>query len=259
MANSEFSDIVLRLVSQFADDHVNTSMPAKVTGVDRLGTDQTIDVMPMINDSFNDGTNVEFPPIYDVPLIFPSAGGGLLSFPIAVGDTVLLIFSQKSLDEWMESRSFGNTGFTPADKRRYALNDAIAVAGLYTKHTNLTPNTKDVELKFKDLHLLLTASGDIQLNNGPAGSSAVLASSGEVKLSNGNGSMTLASSGLITLSNAGGNIILNLDGSVAFGNGAAITAAGDMVTATGKSMSNHTHSQGNDQAGDVQVNTSAPI
>ena len=259
MANKEFSDVVLRLVSGFAKDHINTSMPAKVISVSNLGSDQTVDVLPLVNDSFDDGTNVEFPPILDVPLIFPSAGGGVLSFPIAVGDTILLIFSQKSLDEWMESRSFGNIGFTPSDKRRYALNDAIAIPGLYTKHTHLKPNTTDVELKFKGLNLKLTASGNIELNNGPASSSAVLASSGDVTLSNGGGSITLANSGLITLANGGGSIVLNVDGSVSFGNGASITAAGDMVTATGKSMSNHTHPQGNDNAGDVQQNTGSPV
>jgi hypothetical protein len=219
MSNREFSDVVLRLVSGFARDHINTSMPAKVVSVDNFDRDQTVDVLPLINDSFNDGTNVEFPPIFDVPLILPSAGGGLLSFPVAVGDTVLLIFSQKSLDEWMESRSFGNVGFTPSDKRRYALNDAIAISGMYTKHTHLTPNPNDVELKFNGLHVVLEKAGDI------------------------------------TLSNPTHSLKLKASGEVLHSSGAKLTAAGDFVTASGISLDNHVHPQGNDSAGNSQVNT----
>lgn len=259
MANLEFSDVVKRIVSEYAKQHMNTSVPARVISVDNFGANQTVDVLPIINDTFADGTVLELPPILDVPVQFPSAGGGLLSFPIVVGDIVLLIFSQKSIDEWMASRNTDRGTFTPADKRTYSINDAIAIPGIYTKSTNLSPNTTDVEMKFKDLSFKLEAGGDISLTNGPASSSVVLASNGDVTLTNSVGSITLASTGLITLANAGGSIILNLDGSVAFGNGAAITAAGDMVTASGKSMSNHIHAQGNDSAGDSQVNTGAPL
>jgi hypothetical protein len=259
MAVLEFSDVVLRIVSEYAKQHMNTSVPARVISVDNFGSDQTVDVLPIINDTFADGTVLELPPILDVPVQYPSAGGGLLSFPIVVGDIVLLVFSKRSIDEWMASRTTDNGTFTPADKRTYSLNDAIAIPGIYTKNTNLTPNTTDVELKFKNLSIKLEASGNISLTNGPASSSVVLASSGDVTLNNSGGSVTLANSGLITLANAGGSIVLNLDGSVSFGNGASITAAGDMVTASGKSMSNHTHSQANDSAGDTQQNTSAPL
>jgi hypothetical protein len=259
MANLEFSDVVLRIVAEYTRQHVNTSVPARVIAVDNYGSDQTVDVLPTINDVFSDGTVLELPPILDVPIQFPSAGGGLLSFPVAVGDTVLLIFSKRSLDEWMSSRTTDKGTFTPADRRNYSLNDAIAIPGLYSKNTNLSPNTTDVELKFNNISFKLEKSGNASLTNGNGSNSVTLASSGDVTLVNSSGSITIASSGLITLANAGGSIALNLDGSVAFGNGAAITAAGDMVTATGKSMSNHTHPQGIDSDGNTQQNTGSPV
>lgn len=223
MANQEFSDVVLRLVSSFARDHINTSMPAKVTNVRDLDRNQVIDVLPLINNSFDDGTDLEYPPIYDVPVIFPSAGGGLLSFPIKVDDTVLLVFSQKSLAEWMESRSFGNTGFTPADKRRYAINDAIAFPGLYTKNTHLNPNNTDVELKFKKMSFKLENSNNITLTNDTH-------------------SMTLADNGAVT-----------------FSNGASITEDGDFISATGVSLNQHLHvGSASAPAGPVS-NTGTPI
>jgi hypothetical protein len=172
----------------------------------------------------------------------------------------------------MASRNTDLGTFTPTDKRTYHLNDAIAIPGIYARKTNLSPNPTDVEMKFKGMSFKLEAAGDISLTNGPASSSVVLASSGDVTLTNSGGSATLANSGAITLTNSGGSItladtglislvngagsiVLNLDGSVSFGNGASISAAGEVTTNAGLSLGTHVHAQGNDGAGDVQVNT----
>jgi hypothetical protein len=272
----EFSDVVKRIVSEYASQHMNTSVPARVISVENFAKDQTVDVLPIINDTFADGTVLELPPILDVPVQFPSAGGGLLSFPVVVNDIVLLVFSKKSIDEWMASRDTDLGTFTPTDKRTYHLNDAIAIPGIYARKTNLSPNPTDVEMKFKGMSFKLEATGDMSLTNGPASSSVVLASSGDVTLTNSGGSATLANSGaitltnssgsvtladtgLITLANASGSIVLNLDGSVAFGNGAAISAAGELTNASGISLGGHIHTQGNDNAGDVQAAISAGV
>ncbi len=157
----EFSDVVLRIVKEFTKNHMNTSIPAKVINIDNFSEQQTVDVLPIINNTFDDGTVLEIPPILDVPVVFPSAGGGLLSFPVAVDDTVLLIFSKRSIDDWMASRKSDRGTFTPTDKRYYSLNDAIAIPGLYTKNTHLKPNATDVELKFAGSSIKLQADGDV--------------------------------------------------------------------------------------------------
>lgn len=293
MANKEFSDVVLRLVASFANKHINTSMPAKVINTDNLDRDQTVDVLPMINNAFDDGTALEYPPILDVPVIFPSAGGGLLSFPIAVDDTILLVFSQKSLDEWMESRSFGNVGFTPSDKRTYSLNDAIAFPGLYTKKNNLQPNTTDVELKFNGMSITLQESGSLSIDNTPAGNSVVLDSggdviitagssiitagnSGDINATNGTSSLDLLASGAALLTGSGGSVGIaagggitmttgtgsmdvNTDGSMDFGNGASITSSGDFVTASGRSLDGHVHNGSPTAPNGPVSNTGTPV
>lgn len=154
MANLEFPDIIRRIVEQYVHEHIYTAMPAKVISVENLEDEQTIDIQPNIVDVFRDHRNVELPPVLDVPVVFPSAGGGILSFPIKVGDTVLAVFSQKSIDEWVNSNDDFKY-YTPADMRSYDLNDAIAIPGLYTKKTNLHPNPNDVELKYGDSKIIL--------------------------------------------------------------------------------------------------------
>lgn len=69
------------------------------------------------------------PVIVAVPVVFPSAGGFSITFPVEVGDPVLLIFSSQSLDEWLFS-SGGDTD--PKDPRRHDITDAIAIPGLRT-------------------------------------------------------------------------------------------------------------------------------
>lgn len=163
MANMEFSDVVRRIVEQYVHEHIYTAMPAKVVNVENLETEQTIDIQPNIVDVFRDHKNIQLPPVLDVPVVFPSAGGGMLSFPIKEGDVVLAVFSQKSIDEWVNSNDDFKY-YTPSDMRSYDLNDAIAIPGLYTKKTNLNPNPNDVELKFGDSKITLKSDGNIEIN-----------------------------------------------------------------------------------------------
>lgn len=77
----------------------------------------------------------------------------------------------------------------------------------------------------------------------------------------GNGSsiveLWLKSTGEVTLINAGGHITLKPSGEVDI-NGARITPAGDVISATGVSLNSHTHTQGNDSGGSTEVPTSPP-
>ena len=67
------------------------------------------------------------PVIPCVPVVFPAAGGFSVTFPVNVGDTVLLVFASQSLDNWLFSDGHDTD---PDDPRRHGLTDAIALPGL---------------------------------------------------------------------------------------------------------------------------------
>lgn len=67
----------------------------------------------------------------------------------------------------------------------------------------------------------------------------------------------LKSDGSVIIANALGAIELKADGSVNI-NGAVISAAGEVTSATGKVLSTHIHAQGNDSGSDTQVPTNPP-
>lgn len=73
-----------------------------------------------------DGRTLDMPVIVGVPVIFPSGYGGnaSVSFPVKAGDGCLLIFAERSIDEWLKG---GESG----DLRKYDLTDAIAIPGLF--------------------------------------------------------------------------------------------------------------------------------
>lgn len=108
---------------------LHVSMPARVVAFDP--DHQRCDVQPSLRRVVRtaDGGEEELalPVITHVPIVYPSAGGWRLTFPLAIGDTVSLVFSERSLDEWLD----GDGGLvTPGPGRRHALSDAQAYPGL---------------------------------------------------------------------------------------------------------------------------------
>lgn len=114
----------------------------------------------------DDGAEVaeDMPVIQDVPVQFPCGGGFALTFPLAKGDPVLLVFSQRSLDAW--AASDGKTTLHPEDHRRHHLSDAVALAGLSPAAAPIaTAHAANVVLAKADdsVHLSITPAGEIQM------------------------------------------------------------------------------------------------
>lgn len=122
-------------------DQISTSFPATIVEYEN----QIATVQPIIRHIFSDGDNAKLPTIYNVPVKFPSGGGGILSFPIQVGDVVWVQCSNTALDEWVENYS---EDITPTSIRRHSINDAVAEACIYSKNTRLGVDPDHIELKF---------------------------------------------------------------------------------------------------------------
>lgn len=191
----------LSRIQQEIRSTVNTCLPAEVTSVENLNSDQTIQVRPLINEIYPDQTALQHSEIFGVPVMFPSAGGGLLSFPIEVGDTVLVVFAQRSIAEWLEDE--GGPA-TPNNYRKLSLTDAIAIPGLYTKMSNLSPNTTDVELKFANTSVRIAPSGNLTA----AVSGDLLATSTGNAMISATGNVNLVSNQNVTIT-AVGNVDIN--------------------------------------------------
>lgn len=142
------------------ESNLYTALPAVVKSYD--SNKQMVSVVPALNKLTDQKESLPWPTLNKVPLMFPSAGGGLLSFPVNVGDTVLLVFSKNSIDRW----KVGSGLAVDLDSERsHAASDAIAIAGLYTSSSHLNPNPNDVELKFNNNSILLKENGSVEIKS----------------------------------------------------------------------------------------------
>jgi hypothetical protein len=77
---------------------------------------------------------LSIPPLVDVPVFFPGAGGVTITFPIKVGDEGLVIFSSRCIDAWFQNGG-KDAGGAPTPQvqmefRMHDLSDAMFFPGL---------------------------------------------------------------------------------------------------------------------------------
>jgi len=146
-----FSNSVWSILS-----NVHTSLPGIIVSFDPILNKAS--VQPALNKKFDTG-EMTMPILENVPIIFPSSGNFSMTFPINVGDYVLLVFSERSLDLW---KSVGGQ-VTPNDPRKFSLSDAIAIPGLMPLTENSTNDNQDFVIKFADSEIRISPNGDIQI------------------------------------------------------------------------------------------------
>ncbi len=154
-----FTDVLRLAVGQRLRD-LHVSMPGRVESYD--AATQEASVQPLIKVALSDGKSATLPVINGVPVIWPRGGGAILSFPIQPGDTVLLVFGERSLDEWLQQGG----EVAPADPRSHDLSDAVAIPGLYPFSEPGEASDRDVLLRFKGSELRLGADGKVSLDSG---------------------------------------------------------------------------------------------
>lgn len=107
---------------------VRVMLPGIVQSYD--ASRQRADVLPAVHDAYLDESGERqterLPVVTEVPVIFPGASGGSLTFPLSRGDEVALVFSSSSLDRWLARGGVVD----PEDDRHHTVTDAIAIPGL---------------------------------------------------------------------------------------------------------------------------------
>ena len=166
------------------ETQLNTTLPAEIVSFD--SETQTATVQPLIYEVYSDGISSRLPEIDDVPVMFPSAGGGMITFPIKAGDEVLLVFSQRDIDKW----SVQGGESIPSTQHYHEYNDAIAIVGLSSNKNSLKANTDDVQIRFDDADgelcsITLGADKSISLDSS-SGSQVKQLSDGNIEITTAN-------------------------------------------------------------------------
>lgn len=124
---------------------------------------QQASVQPTFQSQYSDGSVANLPIIYNVPVQFPSSNGAYMHFPLAAGDNVVLHFSDKALDTWLQSGALQ----PPSDSRTHHIADAIAVPGCKPFNApSPVANGEDLIVSINNLQFRMKPNGHIQLFTG---------------------------------------------------------------------------------------------
>lgn len=121
---------IANAAAQSALDELFVSLPGRVVRYDAATQSVDVQPIPKVRHADEDGALVveSLPVVPSVPVVFPGGGGFTITFPISVGDTVLLVFSGCSIDKWLQAGT--DEALDPEAHTRHALADAVAIPGL---------------------------------------------------------------------------------------------------------------------------------
>ena len=155
----------LRVAFDGRQSTVWTAMPAIVQSVNLSAMTVVVQttIQGIVNAQDNTQTFVNLPPLVDVPICFPSAGGFTITFPIAAGDEVLVVFASRCIDAWWQSGGFQNQ---PIEFRMHDLSDGFAIPGPRSQ-PRVVPGISSTNLQIRNdagtSYIEFTPSGAINI------------------------------------------------------------------------------------------------
>ena len=111
---------------------VHTAMPATILTYDAVSQKATVQLSVRFQEEDPDTGGIrpsaKTPPIPNMPVIFPSGNGGgsSITWPMLPGDPVMVIFAERSTDEY---RTLGGADTQAQSTRRFSLSDGVALPG----------------------------------------------------------------------------------------------------------------------------------
>ena len=140
---------------------VHTCLPAVIISINT--TTHLIDVQVTIKRKLK-GKLVLLPVLQGVPLRHLRTSIFSITIPVKVGDHVMLLCSERSIDTWLTEGGIQD----PVDVRKFSLNDAFAIPNMYdqTEIISEPMDADNLQIKVNDGsgQLTLTPSGVIELN-----------------------------------------------------------------------------------------------
>jgi hypothetical protein len=150
----------VRQAIESALNGVHVCLPGVVQRYDK--STAKAEVKPVLSKAYLDETTEDMPVIANVPVVWMRTVNAVIHLPLAKGDTVLLVFSERSMDSWLSDGKVG----APPDRRKFDLSDAIAIPGLFPfSASNPATDGDAVEVIHGNASIKITES-QVDINNG---------------------------------------------------------------------------------------------
>jgi hypothetical protein len=130
------------------------------TIVDFDSAKQTASVQIAALAVFGDKT-VPYPVLTQCPVFVPSGGNGCLTMPVSPGDSCLVLFNDRDIDNWYESGAVT----APNTARTHDLSDGLVIVGFRHQANPIVDYSVDVEMRHGTAIVGLEDSGKISIRN----------------------------------------------------------------------------------------------
>ena len=141
---------------------IHTQIPGVIESFD--AQKQSATVKPSIKTVYLNGQVLDMPTLINVPIIFPQTENFGMTFPLEKGDGVLIEFSERSLERWLQNGHNSEPGI----RRKFDINDAIAIPGLKTITDRVFYDGKNVVIRFHQAKIKLQPDNKIAIGNDAA-------------------------------------------------------------------------------------------
>lgn len=138
---------------------LHTAMPGKVM---QINGNTKADIQPLLQRRYKDGTLQTLPIIQGVPICFPSGKDWWVKCPVAVGDTGMIVFAERSIDKWLVAGGFSD----PADTRKHDISDAMFYPGLKPFSETIPGDPQDMVLHNGKAEVQMKKAGKFKITNG---------------------------------------------------------------------------------------------
>lgn len=192
---------------------------------------------------------VEFPPFINCPVVFPSGGGVTLTFPVRAGDEGLALFASRCIDGWWQNGGIQNQ----PELRMHDLSDGFYLPGV-SSVPDVIPGISTTRAQLRD------DPGTTYIEVDPVGPAINVTTPGSIT-AHADGNLTATIGGTTNITSQGAatwNVPsgLQINGNVSIAG--TVIATGEGTFNGGHTVSQHTHTQGNDTNGDTEKPTDPP-
>lgn len=153
---------VLKQAIDYALSHIHVSLPGIIIKFDEAT--KLAEVQPSLQRKFINDVVIDMPNIINVPVVFQQSKDFSDTYPLNKGDGVLLIFSERALERWLDN----GHGSEPGARRKFDLSDAIAIPGLFAKNTARNYDPTNAVRKFKNCIFKMQPDGKFAIGNDDA-------------------------------------------------------------------------------------------
>jgi archaellum component FlaG (FlaF/FlaG flagellin family) len=162
----------IQAAQQGAQAEIWTALPGQIISFDpgKMTCKVQPTVTAKVTDSEGVAANTKLPVLVDVPVIFPSAGGFSLTFPVQAGDECLVMFASRCIDAWWQLGGVRDQ----VEPRMHDLSDGFAIVGpkslpnvvqnLSATDVQLRSNAGNTRISLNNDDVTVEAARDVVVN-----------------------------------------------------------------------------------------------